>query len=375
MYFDHSATTPLDKEVLEKMLPYLTENYGNADSLHGIGRKSRNAVDNARDTVAKLISADAKEVYFTSGGTESDNWAVYGVMTSQKAVGRDKLLVSAVEHHAVIETAEKLKKQGFTVEYLPVNKDCKVERETLEKAVDERTGLVVVMGANNEIGSVNDIKTLAEITHEKGGLFFADCVQLAPYCPLNTKELGVDLLSFSSHKFYGPKGSGVLFVKKGVKIEKLVVGGEQERGLRGGTLNVPNIVGLAYAYEKCVRDMETNNAYVTSLKNKFLQGVEDIAVVNGKSDLPAILNLRFLGTDNATLLMDMDLNGMAVSAGSACASNSVKPSHVLTAMGLTDEEARASLRFSFGKDNTEEEIDEAISLTRKIVIGLKEKNK
>ena len=373
IYLDHAATTPTDKEVLEKMLPYFTDAFANADSPHGAGRRAMGAVDEARDTVAALLNANKNEIYFTSGGTEADNWAMLGAARAKKEEGKTKIVVSAIEHHAVLSAAERLEKEGFKVEYLPVNADGKVEETALEKAIDNDTALVCLMWANNETGAIQPIETAERLAHEHGALFFTDAVQAAPYTPIDVKKIGADLLSFFAHKFYGPKGVGVLYIKGGVRMQKLVGGGEQERGMRGGTTNVPAVVGLAAAYKKAREQMEQNNAKILQVREKFLKGISCLTGVeqNGGTGLPAVLNLRFDGIDNTAFLFNMDLNGVCVAAGSACASASVKPSHVLTAMGLTEGQAKSSVRFSFGKDNTDEEIEKAVSLTLEIVKKLR----
>ena len=375
IYLDHAATTPLDEEVLQKMLPYFTEIYGNADSPHGIGRKAMNAVDSARDTVADLIGAKPSEIYFTSGGTEADNWALRGGAYAQKEKGRTGVIISSIEHHAVLETAKELEKEGFEVIYLPVNDGGRVALSDLAAAINDNTGIVAIMAANNETGVIHPIEKMSKLAREKGALFFADAVQAAPYMPLNVRDLGVDMLSFSSHKFYGPKGCGVLYIKSGVKTGRLVVGGEQERGLRGGTVNVPSVVGLAAAYSKNLATMAEMNKKITVLRDLFLSKISSLTWVhqNGfNADmLPGILNLRFGGIRNEDFLYNMDLKGICVAAGSACASASVKPSHVLTAMGLTETQARESVRFSFGKNNTEEEIRLAAAATVEIVNRLR----
>ena len=370
IYLDHAATTPLDKEVFEKMTPYFTESFGNADSPHFFGRKAMGAVDMARDKIAMLIGAKPSEIYFTSGGTESDNWAVIGGAYAKRKEGKTHVLVSAIEHHAVLAAAEKLEKDGFDVEYIPVNSQGRVEIQEVEKRLKDTTALVAVMAANNETGVVQPYQEIAKLVKEKGVLFFVDGVQLAPYAPINVNEIGADMLSFSAHKFHGPKGVGVLYIKDKVRIEKLLAGGEQERGLRGGTTNVPSVVGLAYAYEKCVLEQAKTQATIKHLKEKFLDGLKglDGVIINGDKDNPTgILNLRFVGVENAAFLYNMDLNGVAVAAGSACASASVKPSHVLLAMGLDEVQARESVRFSFGKDNTDEEVEIAVRLIKETV--------
>ena len=365
IYLDHAATTPLSKTVLEKMLPYFTENFGNADSPHAIGRRAVNAVDGARDSVAAMLGAKSNEIYFTSGGTEADNWAIIGGAYAQKQKGKDHVIVSSIEHHAVLYAAEKLKKEGFQVTYLPVNEGGMVAPLALKEALTPKTGLVAVMAVNNETGVLQPIQALAQIAKENGALFFTDAVQAAPYLPLDVKALGVDMLSLSSHKFFGPKGCGVLYIKSGVKVERFVGGGEQERGLRGGTTNVPAVVGLAAAYEENAGGMSASNEKISRLSKLFLDGISvlDGVEINGEGEkLPGVLNLRVKGVSNVDLLYKLDLQGVCVAVGSACASGSIDPSHVLLAMGLTEKAARESVRISLGKDNTEEEICKAAEI-------------
>ena len=359
IYLDHAATTPLSASVLEKMMPYLTDCFGNADSPHAVGRAAVNAVDNARDCLAERLGVKPNELYFTSGGTEADNWAIIGGAYAQRAKGKTHVIVSSIEHHAALYAAEKLEKEGFTVTYLPVNAGGRVELNALKSAITEQTGLVAVMAINNETGVVQPIAELAKIAHEHGALFFTDAVQAAPYIPLTIKDWGVDMLSLSSHKFYGPKGCGVLYIKSGVKVDRFVGGGEQERGLRGGTTNVPAVVGLAAAYCENEATMSASNEKIAYLSKLFLDEISvlDGIKMNGDGEkLPGIVNLHVQGVSNTDLLYKLDLQGVCVAVGSACASASVKPSHVLLAMGLTEQETRESVRISFGKDNTEEEI-------------------
>lgn len=373
IYLDHAATTPLDNEILEKMLPYFSESFGNPNSPHSAGRKAMAAVDNARDSLANLLNAKPNEIYFTSGGTEADNWALLGGAYAQREQGKTHVIISAIEHHAVLTAAERLEKEGFTVTYLPVNKGGMVELNALKEALTEQTGIVAVMLANNETGVLQDVKALAQIAHEKGALFFADGVQAAPYIPLDVKDLGVDLLSISGHKFYGPKGVGALYIKSGVKVWAHALGGEQERGLRGGTLNVPAIVGLSAAYAKNHATMYEVNEKLQSLRALFLKELSTLGgvTVNGENSLPAILSLRIEGVSNVDVLYKLDLSGVQAAAGSACASASIQPSHVLTAMGLTEKEANESLRFSLGKHTTEEEVIQAAAILKEIVEKLR----
>lgn len=369
IYLDYAATTPLDNQILEKMLPYFTEEFGNPNSPHATGRKAMAAVDTARDLLAEQLNAKPSEIFFTSGGTEADNWAVLGGAYAQREMGKTHVIVSAIEHHAVLAAAERLEKEGFEVTYLPVDEKGLVQPETLKKALTDKTGLVAVMLVNNETGSVQDIKTLAHLTHESGSVFFTDAVQAAPYIPLDVKALEVDMLSISGHKFYGPKGVGALYIKSGVKVWAHALGGEQERGLRGGTINVPMTVGLAAAYQKNRDTMSATNEKLTALRALFLKEISCLEgiQINGENALPAILNIRVKGVSNVALLYNLDLQGVCAAAGSACASSSVLPSHVLTAMGLTKEEANECIRLSFGKHTTEEEILRAAAIFKEIV--------
>ena len=377
IYFDHAATTPLDREVFEKMSPYFTEFFGNADSPHAIGRKAVAAVDDARALLAGLLNAKPNELYFTSGGTESDNWAILGGAYAQKKVGKTRIVISSIEHHAALSAAQRLEKEGFEIVQLPVNGGGRVEMNALNNAINNETALVCLMAANNETGVLQPVKEGAQIAHEKGALFFTDAVQAAPYTPIDVKEWGVDMLSLSAHKFYGPKGCGALYIRNGVKIEKLVGGGEQERGLRGGTLNVPNIVGMAAAYEKTAKEFTQTQTKIQRLRELFLKEISilDGVEINGdKNALPAILNVRFEGVDNVSFLYNMDMQGVCLAAGSACASASIKPSHVLTAMGLSEKKAKESVRFSFGKHNTKEEILLGAKRTVETVLKLRAQN-
>ncbi len=374
IYLDHAATTPLSSEALARMLPYFTEEFGNADSPHSAGRRAVNAVDLARDKLAELIGAKPKEIYFTSGGTEADNWAILGGAYAQKQKGKTKVILSAIEHHAVLYAAENLEKEGFEVVYLPVNEGGMVELSALKAALDDRTGLVAVMAVNNETGVIQPIKELAALAHEYGALFFTDAVQAAPYMHIDVNEWGVDMLSISAHKFYGPKGVGALYIKSGVKIERLIGGGEQERGLRGGTTNVPSVVGLAAAYEENAATVYETNEKYRRLSELFLQGIstlDGVKINGGANRLPAILNLQVAGVHNVDLLYKLDLQGVCISVGAACASASALPSHVLLAMGLSQKQANQSVRISFGKENTEEEVLRAAALFVETVNSLK----
>ena len=372
IYLDCASTTPTDNEIVEKMLPYFTDIFGNADSPHTNGRKAMNAVDFSRDTLAGLLNAKPSEIYFTSGGTEADNWAMFSGARALLKSGRNKILLSSIEHHAVLSSAEKLKEEGFIVEYIPVNDGGRVELSAVKALLDDTVGLVAVMAVNNETGVRQPIEEISALCKENGCLFFTDAVQLAPHAPIDVKALGVDMLSLSAHKFYGPKGVGALYIKSGVKTKGLIVGGEQERGLRGGTTNVPLVVGLSAAYEKTRREMDETENKIAKLKALFLREIATLAdvTVNGDTD-GAVLNLRFHGVNGTDFVYAMDLKGVSLSVGSACASASVKPSHVLLAMGRTEQEAKECVRFSFGKATTEDEIVTAARLTKETVEKLR----
>ena len=374
IYLDNAATTPLNARVLDKMQPYLLTAFGNADSPHALGRQAAGAVDTARDTLAAALHAKPSEIYFTSGGTEADNWAILGGARSAKKQGKTHILISAIEHHAALFAAETLALEGFEVETLPVGKDGKVKAEEVKARLKDTTALVCVMAVNNETGIRQPIEEIAAVVKDTGALFFVDGVQAYPHEKIDVKALGVDMLSISSHKIFGPKGVGALYIKSGVRIDRLVGGGEQERGLRGGTLNVPAIVGFGEAVKLLEENRGEAEERTKALIERFLKGIEEISVSeNGdkRYRTAPILNLRVEGVDNATLLYRADLNGLMIAAGSACSSASVKPSHVLTAMGLTDKEAKESVRISFGAQNTLKEVDEAAKIFKNIVKELR----
>ena len=369
VYLDHAATTPTDEAVVREMLPYFSSCFGNASSLHKDGRDAVAAVDNARERVARAIKASPSEVYFTSGGTEADNWAVRGLAEANAIKGKH-IVASSVEHPAVLSALKRLEERGFEITYLPVDASGCVSVSDASAALREDTVLLTVMYANNEVGSVQPIRELAKLAKERGVLFHTDAVQAAGIIPLDVIELGVDAMSVSAHKFYGPKGVGALYLRKGVKIKGLVVGGEQERSLRGGTYNTPAIVGMGAAMEKAVERLSDNAAHLASLKHYFLRQMPDLGFcrLNGKEDgHPGIVNVLFYGVKNSELLSALDQMGVEASAGSACSSGSVEPSHVLTAMGLSESEVRSSVRFSFGRENTFEDVDRAISALKEIL--------
>ena len=374
-YFDHAATTPVDPRVLQKMLPYFTENFGNPNSQHACGRRAAAAVDEARDTVASLIGAKPSEIYFTSGGTESDNWALRGAAHANAERGKH-LIVSAVEHPAMIATAKELQKEGFEVTFAAVDEFGKVDLQKLKDSIRPDTTFIGVMTANNEIGTLQPVAEISALARERGIVFFTDAVQAAGALKLNVKEPTVDMLSFSGHKFYGPKGVGVLYVRSGVRVGKIITGGHQERSMRGGTTNVPGIVGLAEAFRLANEEMAQNNAHVSAIRDRFIARVlREIPYVklNGhpKDRLPNNANFSFRYIEGESLLFSLDLAGIAVSSGSACSSGSLEPSHVLLATGLPEGLAHGSIRFSFGKENTAEQIDIAVEQLKEIVVRLR----
>jgi cysteine desulfurase len=375
IYFDHAATTPLDKRVLDKMLPYFTEVYGNANSQHFFGREAVKAVDQARDTIASLIDAKPSEVYFTSGGTEADNWALRGTAHAMKDKGKH-IIISPLEHAAMITTVKELEKEGFTYSFMKVDEFGVVDLEDLKNQITNETILVACMYANNEVGTIEPIKEIAQIAHEKGALCFTDAVQAAGAIKISVKELGVDMLSFSAHKFYGPKGIGALYIRNGLRIGSIITGGHQERTKRGGTTNVPSVVGFAEAFRLANEELDANAEYVTMLRERFINGViEKIKYVklNGHRTkrLPANADFSFEYIEGESILFSLDLAGIAVSSGSACSSGSLEPSHVLLALGVPEELAHGSIRFSFGKHNTVEEVDYAITVLSETVERLR----
>lgn len=376
IYFDHAATTPLDKEVLNKMLPYFSEVFGNPNSQHVFGRESVKAVDNARDTIAKIINCKPNELYFTSGGTESDNWALRGIAGAYADKGKH-LIISPIEHAAMLTTANALKKEGYEVDYMKVDEYGVIDLEHLKTLIRPDTIFIGCMLANNEVGTIEPIKEMAKIAKEHGIISFTDAVQAAGVIKTDVKELGVDLMSMSSHKIYGPKGVGALYVRSGVKMKNLINGGHQERMKRGGTTNVPGVVGFAEAFRIADRDREENFKYVSSLRDRFIDKVlAEVPYVklNGPREnrLPANADFSFEYIEGESILFSLDLAGIAVSSGSACSSGSLEPSHVLLSLGVPEELAHGSIRFSFGKHNTEEEIDYAVDVLKNAVQKLRE---
>ncbi|HWR45341.1 cysteine desulfurase NifS [Sporomusa sp.] len=375
IYFDHSATTPVDREVAELMLEYMTEKYGNPSSVHAFGRETRKAVEEAREKVAALINAAPNEIFFTSGGTEGDNLAIKGVAYANRKKG-NHIITTAIEHHAVLHTCEYLEKQGFTVTYLPVDEHAMIRMEDLKNAITDKTILISIMFANNEVGTIQPIKEIGQLAREKGIYFHTDAVQAVGNCPIDVKELNIDLLTMTGHKFYASKGVGALYIRRGVKVEEIQHGGGHERNMRAGTENVPGIVGLGKAAEVAMRDLDKKAAYVKGLRDKIIAGItEKIPHIklNGHPEMrmPGNVNFSFLFIEGESLLLNLDLKGIAASSGSACTSGSLDPSHVLLSMGLTHEVAHGSLRVSLGRGNTEEEVNYFLEVVPEIVERLR----
>ena len=376
IYLDHAATTRVDERVIQKMIPLMSEVYGNANSQHFFGRDAQKAVDEARDLIAKLIGAMPSEIYFTSGGTEADNWAIKGIAEVSKAKGKH-IITTKIEHPAVIETCKQLEKQGFEVTYVGVDKAGIVDLVELENALRDDTVLIACMYANNEIGSIQPIEQIVQIGKKKGIPVFTDAVQAVPCIKINVKELGVDLMSFSSHKFGGPKGVGVLYVRNGLKMGKLVAGGHQERTKRGGTTNVPGVVGMAEALKLTYETLEKDVEYVKNLRDTFINRVESeipFSYLNGHREKRVAGNADFSFDfiEGESILFSLDMEGIAVSSGSACSSGSLEPSHVLLAIGVDVARAHGTIRFSFGKDNTMQEVNHVVDVLKQTVERLRQ---
>ena len=374
-YMDHSATSPVDPEVLEAMLPYFKESFGNASTLYSLGREARTAMEKARKQVASLIGARAEEVYFTSGGTESDNLAIKGTISRLKGKG-NHIITSAIEHPAVEETCKYLEKNGYTVTYLPVGEDGIVKMEDLKESTREDTILITIMHANNEIGTIQPIKEIGALAREKGILFHTDAVQSVGKIPVNVEDMNVDLLSISAHKLHGPKGVGALYIRKGVRIDPLFHGGGHERGVRPGTENIPGIVGLGKACQLAEENLDKNMEYVASLRDQLIKGVLgsiEQSFLNGHPTkrLPNNANFRFSSIEGESLILQLDFKGINASTGSACSSNKLEPSHVLMAIGLEEVDAHGSLRISLGKENTPKDIDSSIVVIKEVVERLR----
>ena len=375
IYMDNAATTKMKEEVLDEMLPYLKENYGNPSSTYSLGVKSKSAIEKAREVVAEKIGGTSREVYFTSGGSEADNWAIKGVAYANKNKGKH-IITSKVEHHAVLHTCEYLEKQGFEVTYVDVDKYGMVDPKDIEKAIREDTILITIMYANNEVGTIMPIKEIGEIAKKHKVYFHTDAVQAVGTLEIDVNDLNVDMLSMSAHKFHGPKGTGALYIRRGVKIDNLIIGGGQERTKRAGTENIAGIVGMAKALELAYDGYEERNEKLSRLRDllieKLLTNIK-YTRLNGHPSkrLPGNVNVSIEFIEGESMLLSLDMVGVAASSGSACTSGSLDPSHVLLAMGLSHEIAHGSLRLSLSEENTEEDIDHVVNSLVQIVDRLR----
>lgn len=376
VYADNAATTCVSKTALDAMMPYLTEQYGNPSSLYAFAQNSKEALENARKTVADIIGARPKEIYFTSGGSEADNQAIVSMAKVGALKGKKHLISTKFEHHAVLHTLKKLEKEGFEVTLLDVHEDGVVRLEDLEAAVREDTALVTIMFANNEIGTVQPIKEIGEFCRARKIPFHTDAVQAAGHMPINVQEMNIDLLSMSGHKFHAPKGVGVLYAKTGMPLFNIIEGGAQERGKRAGTENIPGIVALAAALKESVDNMEANTAKIIPMRDKLFTELSKIphSKINGSLEhhVPGTVNMCFEGIEGESLLLLLDAKGVCASSGSACTSGSLDPSHVLLSLGLPHEVAHGSLRLSIGEYNTMEEIDHIIKVVPEVVAYLRD---
>lgn len=375
IYLDYAASTPVHPEVLQAMLPYFTDAFGNPSSIHSLGQEAKIAIEQARTKVAELIGARSDEIVFTSSGTEADNFALKGIAFANKSKG-NHIVTTEIEHHAVIETCKFLEGQGFRVTYLPVDEYGLVDPDGVRKAITGKTILISVMHANNEVGTIEPIADIGEIAREAGVYFHTDAVQTVGHIPVDVNKLGVDLLAISAHKFYGPKGVGALYVRKGTKLAPLMHGGEQERRRRAGTENVPGIVGFGKAAELARQDMGEEAKRLSYLRDKLITGLLeriDHIKLNGhpSNRLPNNVNISVDFVEGESMLLNLDLAGICASTGSACSSQSLEPSHVLLAMGLSHEQAHGSLRFSLGRWTTENEIEHVLDVLPRIVAKLR----
>ena len=382
VYLDHAGTTPLDSKVLEAMVPYFTQHFGNPSSLHSVGQEARYALDEARERVAGVLNCRSREIVFTAGGTESDNAAIHGVATALHETG-NHIVTSSVEHHAVLHACQYLESQGFEVTYLSVDADGMVQPEAVYNAINERTTLVSIMYGNNEIGTINPISEIAKSVKKRAEelsrtiVFHTDAVQAAGYLSLDVAELGVDLLSLSGHKFHGPKGTGVLYMKRGSPYLPLIHGGGQERDRRSGTENIPGIIGLSLALEAADTVREETSQRCAALRDRIIDSVlQQIpgSRLNGHATqrLPNNANFSFTGVEGEPILLGLDMAGIAASSGSACSSGSLEPSHVLLALGQSAEIARGSLRLTLGRDNTEDEVEYLLGVLVDLVQRLRQ---
>jgi cysteine desulfurase len=376
IYLDHASTTPTDPEVVEAMLPWYTQQFGNPATVYSLGLSAAAAIQQARESIAATIGAEPDEIYFTSGGTESDNWAITGTADAQQKKGRH-LITSTIEHHAVLETMEALEKRGYEVTRVPVDGGGLVDPDSIRKAIRPDTILVSVMHGNNEVGTIEPVGEIGKVTREAGVLLHSDVVQTAGKMALNVDELGVDMLSMSAHKFYGPKGVGLMYLRKRTRITPLLRGGAQERGRRAGTLNVPGIVGMAKALELARGRMAEDAAREAALRDRLwagLSGSIEAIYLNGDpvQRLPNNLNVRLDGIEGESMILMLDMEGICVSSGSACTTGSLEPSHVLLGLGIPQESAHGSLRVTLGRSTTVEHIDKFIEVFPPIVARLRE---
>ena len=375
IYMDNAATTRVTEPVMQAMLPYLTSVYGNPSSVHAFGRDARRALDAARAQVAKALGAKPNEIYFTGCGTESDNWAIRGTAYARKNKG-NHIITSAIEHHAVLHTCEQLEKEGFKVTYLPVDEDGLISLDDLKNAITDETILITIMTANNEIGTIQPIKEIGAIAKEKGVYFHTDAVQAIGSVKIDVKEMNIDMLSLSGHKFHAPKGVGALYVRNGIKLERLIQGGAQERTQRAGTENLASIVALGKAIEMATENIDAHNAKLTAMRDRLIDGILETIPetrLNGHRTerLPGNVNVSVRYIEGEALLLSLDIKGIAASSGSACTSGSLDPSHVLLAIGLPHEIAHGSLRLSLSEENTMEEVEYVLTSLKEIVERLR----
>lgn len=375
IYVDNAATTPISKEVLDAMMPWLTEGYGNASSIYSKGREAGWALKNAREKIAAAFGASPSEIYFTSCGSESDNWAIKGAAAAMAKRGKKHIITSAFEHHAVLHSCEALEKQGFEVTYVPVHENGVVRVEDIEAAIRPDTGLVTIMYANNEIGTIQPIKEIGALCRERKIWFHTDAVQAVGHVPINVEEQNIDMLSLSGHKIHAQKGVGMLYIRRGISLPNLIDGGGQERGKRAGTENVAAIVGLAKAVEIATANIEERAAKTRVLRDKLIDNILKIerTRLNGDREkrLPGNVNISIEGIEGESLLLSLDMYGICASSGSACTSGSLDPSHVLLAIGLKHEVAHGSLRISLSDENTEEDVDKILEVLPEIVSRLR----
>lgn len=375
VYVDNAATTQVDPDVAEKVIPCFTSVFGNASSIHTAGRKAKELLDTAREQVANALGAEPGEIYFTAGGSESDNWAIKGVAHKFAKKGKH-LITTAIEHHAVLHSMKSLEKEGFEVTYLPVDSEGFVTAEQVEKAIRPDTILVSVMFANNEIGSVEPIAEIGDVCKKHGVLFHTDAVQAVAHIKIDVKAMNIDMLSLSGHKFNAPKGVGALYIRKGITIPNLIDGGQQERGKRAGTENIPAIVGMGYAIEVATRELDERMSKVRKmrdrLRDELMRRIPYAKLNTPENSLPGTLNISFQYIEGESILLMLDMNGICASSGSACTSGSLDPSHVLLAIGLPHEIAHGSVRMSIDHNNTEEEIDHIIDTLPKIIQRLRD---